>query len=299
MKITCYPSIEKRYDVILSKAIARGARRLGHDVRVKDIRDFAEVDDTDVAVMVGVKGHSRRCFDAHLAAGRHTIYLDKGYVRGKGGLLSVRYWRAAVDAFQPVDYFFSPARRASCCEGVATAARWSRASKDIVPMCEKRDGCVVFAGSSQKYCNWHGLGDATQYAVSVLDRLKECTSRPTVYRPKPSARCDAGPVPGHLFSGPTESYNALLKNVFMLVTFGSNAAVEALFAGVPVLVLGDSPARVLGRTDVRECENPYYPTAKEVEVFARCLAWQQWEIEELASGEAMEYLLGIVKEKGG
>lgn len=44
-----------------------------------------------------------------------------------------------------------------------------------------------------------------------------------------------------------------------MVTWTSNAAVDALLAGVPVFCTGDCAASVMGRSDPINIEYPYYP----------------------------------------
>ncbi|MEQ8504625.1 MAG: hypothetical protein RIB80_04815 [Rhodospirillales bacterium] len=67
-----------------------------------------------------------------------------------------------------------------------------------------------------------------------------------------------------------------------MVTWTSNAAVDALLAGVPVFCTGDCAASVMGRSDPINIEYPYYPDNRYE--WAATLAANQWTLDEIASG---------------
>lgn len=67
-----------------------------------------------------------------------------------------------------------------------------------------------------------------------------------------------------------------------LVTSMSCAAVEALIAGVPVFCTHRCAARWMGKSDLTDIENPYYPERRQE--WAELLAANQWSIEELRDG---------------
>ena len=73
----------------------------------------------------------------------------------------------------------------------------------------------------------------------------------------------------------------VLTNAWALVTDHSNAGITALLEGVPTIFT--NPARKLG--EISEIENP--PMDRD---FFYGLAYQQWTLEEIRSGEAWNYL---------
>jgi hypothetical protein len=73
----------------------------------------------------------------------------------------------------------------------------------------------------------------------------------------------------------------VLPNAWALVTDHSNAGITALLEGVPTIFT--NPARKLG--EISEIENP--PMDRD---FFYGLAYQQWTLEEIRSGEAWNYL---------
>jgi hypothetical protein len=274
MRVVFYASVGKKFDDTLGKAFARGAKRHGHTCVVQPIADFDGVlPDTDVCVVVGVKSMSCPVFKAHRQAGRHAVFLDKGYTRLQGGPLGTLYWRVSVDEFQPLSYFRSD----------RPADRWERLGLDIADT-RSSGRSILFAGSSQKFCQWHGLGDATEYAAKTLRRIAKYTDRPVVYRPKPSWG-DAVPVEGFGYSSHEDRFPTALSEAHCLVTYGSNACFEALLNGVPTVVLGDGVTRPVSDTELSAVDSPRFPSYVETLQLARDLAYCQWTVDEMAAGE--------------
>lgn len=79
-----------------------------------------------------------------------------------------------------------------------------------------------------------------------------------------------------------------LQGCHALVTFMSNAAVEAAVLGVPVFVLGPAAGRAIGLSDLAHIERPDYPDTRPE--FVCTLASQQWTLDEIRAGDAWRYL---------
>lgn len=77
-----------------------------------------------------------------------------------------------------------------------------------------------------------------------------------------------------------------LTNAWALVTHSSNVAVDAVLAGVPVIVAPTNPCAPVGRTDW-EVE---YPVTPEREPWLNSLSCQQFNIGEMQSGEAWHWM---------
>jgi len=75
-----------------------------------------------------------------------------------------------------------------------------------------------------------------------------------------------------------------LADAWLLVTHSSAAAIEALLAGVPVIVTDPHCAAARFGTEFAETENPQRPDGREH--WAAQLADSQWTLAELASGKA-------------
>lgn len=83
-----------------------------------------------------------------------------------------------------------------------------------------------------------------------------------------------------------------LTGAHALVTYHSNAAVEALCAGVPVFVTGFGGAKAMGLADLTRIEAPIYPDGRRE--WAAALANSQWTFDEMADGTAWRMLNAAV-----
>lgn len=130
---------------------------------------------------------------------------------------------------------------------------------------------VLVCPQSDEFFGVFGVGD---WLGSVLAELPRHTDREIRVRRK---------------NDPTP-FAADLAGAFAVVTHSSNAAVDALIAGVPVAVTGWGPAQRLGRRDLADIENPVRPDGREE--WAAILAGQQWSREEMRSGNCWRDLRG-------
>lgn len=265
---------------ILSDAFLSGVRRHG-DIGLERQLSFDIPDPLpacDIAAMVGVK--SKRLIQAHRSVGTHTLMLDKGYVRTEvdSGMKNWKYWRVSLDSHHPTRYL----QRMS-----VDASRWNKLGIEMAPWRETGDK-ILFIGSSEKYHEFYDLTDPTQYAQKWVKRIAGVTRLPIYYRPKPSWD-DAVPIDGTKFSrgGTIES---ALRDCHAVVTHGSNAVFEAIISGVPCVVLGDAVAKHISSTQIEDVAEPKLANEAERLSLMHALAWCQWTIAEMRSGEAWAHI---------
>src|SRR3989338_6840462 len=157
--------------------------------------------------------------DACLENKVHVVYCDKSYTH--------RAWHG----FHPLHYFQSVSHPSD---------RWKKPKITLKPPREKGDH-IIFAGCSHKFAAWHNF-DIHDYARRIISEIRSHTRRPIVYRPKRSS-VPPPSIPGTRYSHAERKIEHELENAHALVTFSSNAAVDAIFHGVPVFVLGPSIAK--------------------------------------------------------
>ena len=282
MKVTLYLSDKPREHEI-GAALADGFRRHGETVAMVGTHEYVRPDwETQLAVVIGVKGHSKRITAAYRRGERHAMLVDKSYI-GRS-----EYLRLSVDGFQPA-YLHSAPRPPD---------RWNRIRDQFrIEVRPKRaqGRHLIYAGSSQKYCDWHELGDATEYAKGVCHAINK-QSHSTLklyYRPKPSwaaghpEQCKA--LNDTVFSGPNERLAQLLPGCQAVVTHGSNAAVEAVIAGVPAVVVsheGVCAAFRVAAQGVESVYDPYFPDDAERTQWLADLAYCQFDLDEMSNGTA-------------
>lgn len=278
MRVCIFRS-DKPREHILAEALEAGVKSHGDSCEMRPLTGEAQVaEGCDIAAMVGVK--SKRLFDANWHAGVHTLMFDKGYDRTQIQPTGIwKYWRVAIDGHHPTHYLsrldYGP-------------ERWNRLGLTMEPW--RFDGNkIIFAGSSEKYHDFYNMENPTDFAQKYITRIRKLNLKKTiVYRPKPSWH-EAVPIHGTVFSqeGPIEE---LLKGAFALITHGSNAVWEAIHAGVPTVVLGDAVSRSISSTECEHLRNPLLVSDRKRLKWASNLAYCQWTIAELRSGEAWKHI---------
>ena len=291
IRVVFYAS-DKPREIMLARALEKGVRSHGDAFETRRTFDYGETQegddrkypgpspDTDVAVCFGVKGKSRQIVNDHLAVGKSTLFMDKGYSRQSGEGGHTEYSRISVNGSDPLHYFMREDHRSD---------RWKALEVIVKPRQNGYNGNVLFCGSSLKYHIFHNLDDPTTYAESLFKKLRKLTERHLIYRPKPSWKA-ARPIGGTSFSNGSTSIAEALRGCHCLVTHGSAAALDAIVNGVPVIVLGGSIAKPVSDTVIEHVEKPFWPDDKLRSRWFNAMAYCQWTTEELRTGEAWDHL---------
>lgn len=185
---------------------------------------------------------------------RTWYYGDKGYF-GRG-----TFFRITRNRFQHDG------------SGIARPKRWSALGLEIQPWRTSGLHIVVCPNGHGQY-RLFGL-DAVAWIREVVGELARHTDRPVRIRWR-TTKAGAWPL------------SEDLKNAWAVVVWTSNAAVDALVAGVPVFVQStDSAAYHLGTPDLTRIERPVEPSDEERLRFFQVLAANQWTLEEIEKGVA-------------
>jgi hypothetical protein len=193
--------------------------------------------------------------------GRTWFYGDNGYFLPErvAGRCS-GYFRVTRNAFQHSG------------SGNAGPDRWNRLRLQIKPWRRFGDHIVVCPPARLLAAILDF--DADRWLKDALATLTAHTDRPIRVRQKMSwAEVMSG-------DGPPLSHD--LKGAWALVTHTSNAAVEALLAGVPVFCTAPCAAHGMGWRDLSWIERPV--THEGREQWAWNLASAQWTLAEMADG---------------
>lgn len=147
--------------------------------------------------------------------------------------------------------------------GAADATRFEALKIAIKPW-RKTGRNILVCPPNRPFARLFGL-DERLWLREVLRKIAKHTDRPVMVRPRSTSRPLA----------------ADLDDSFAVVTYMSNAAVEAVIAGVPVFCLGKCAARAMGLDDLGRVETPVYPDREQ---WAWNLAANQWTLEEMRQG---------------
>jgi hypothetical protein len=272
MRIAAYTSSEQR-DIDLSRAVLScvGDGDLVTDGNVRDGYDLHSI--------IGTK--SRDIVEQLRDRKYHYIYWDKGYFRNKWP----HWWRIAYCRQQPGDlvpHMRFDERRARKQGFFNRLKPWRRSGRHI-----------LIGGWSEKcsvFCDIEHPDDIIGDWVRVL---RGVTDRQIVYRAKPSWR-NASPIAGTKFSDTSRRRIAAdLVNAHALVTHNSGTCVDALFHGVPAVILGDGLTRSISSNALSDIERPRHATDAEKRHLVAQMAHLHFNLEELRDGSARNMLLEI------
>lgn len=213
----------------------------------------------------------RETMAAYRAAGLDFLHVDLGYWgRKRHGSDYGGNHKVALNARHPTVYFRNRRRPATRMTEAPEVRPW------------QTDGAhIVVAGLSAKGAisiDRRPLG----WEHEIFREIRKYTDRPIVYRPKPSWR-DARPVHGTIYSPPEQSIGDALTGAWALVTCYSNAAIDALAAGIPIYA-EDGVSKALSMASLSEIENPREIPVKERMQFLADVSFCHWTKAEIENG---------------
>lgn len=237
----------------------------GSDVEPTTLETWNYEDSSDPLVLRGILKHKivKRCWQDN----RPFLYMDSGYIGNRANLQNPQGWkvwhRIAPDNFQHGDIVDRP------------ADRWER--HKITPIPRRRNGHkVLIAAPDDKPCQVYGI-ELDAWLNNVQNTLKSHTDRPIELRQRDPNRRNRV----------NNDFMDALTDVWAVVTFNSNAAVEAILCGVPVFVLATcSAALPVANSNLCDIEKPFFPDPDLVQKWCRHLAYGQFHNSELKNGTA-------------
>lgn len=233
--------------------------------------DFVYEDSDAPIVMRGILKHKlmKRC----LEDGRDFYYMDTGYFGNEitpSNPNGWKYWHRIVkNNLQHNDIIQRPPDR--FLKVLRGFPAW------------KKDGRkILLAAPDEKPCKFYGIHQKV-WVKETVELIKQYTDRPVVIRDRIKSRTDRMKV--------ASLKEALDDDVFALVTFNSNSAVESIFHGIPAFTLAPVHAAApVSLQDLSKIETPFYASEEELDKWARHLAYGQFHVRELKDGSAKRKL---------
>jgi hypothetical protein len=219
----------------------------------------------DPLVLRGILKHKiyKRCW----ADGRPFLYMDTGYFGNRPNPLNPHGWkvwhRVVPDNIQHSDIIERP------------ADRWEKLG--IRPEPRKKTGSkILIAAPDVKPCQVYGI-ELQQWLDDTINKIKQHTDRPVEIRQRDPNRQRRL----------ANDFSTALQDVHAVVTYNSNAAVEAVLCGVPVFIGAPvSAALPVGNRDLGKIDDPWFPDPDLVQAWCRHLAYGQFHNNELGNGTA-------------
>lgn len=150
--------------------------------------------------------------------------------------------------------------------------RWAKLGIELAPWREDGDHILVLP---QRGMGSPGVAMPRNWLASVLLHLSNVTKRPVRVRKHPG-------------QNQCISLEDDLKGAWAAVTWGSGAGIKSIVAGVPVFhTMGKWIGASAATTNLSDIENPYL--GDRLPMLQR-LAWAQWTLPEIESGEPFRAL---------
>lgn len=271
MKFACHFNPKNRRSSTVAAAMALGCQRAGY--YATQVPNFENVE-ADVCIAYGW-GHPE-LFQKYKMRGGHFIYVDLGWwARKPVSSILQGHHKVVVDAREPNAYFRRRHPTDRLLKFHPRIAPWRTTGSHI-----------LLAGMSEKSARTRGLAP-TQWekqAVAIIRQI--CPQRPIVYRPKPSWE-GAAPIPGTIYSPPTQPLEAALRGAWVTVAHHSNVTVDSLQAGVPIHCEGG--VALEASTNMAALETPR-TDCDRLSLLAD-VAYCQWSIPEISAGDCIRHLL--------
>lgn len=253
------------------RAAFAGVEAAGHRALWRNPGPFtpAQIEACELVVVNGLAGPCASVRDAYQGAGVPVLVVDWGYFR-RG-----EYFQLGID-----DLNWMPPQE---CPG----DRWERLGLRLAGWRERKEGHILVCG--QKDSDAQHRINPDMWAQEAIAKLRGFTDREIVWRPHPRGKISSGNGADRMSAGgPLEED---LRGCHALVTFNSNAGREALVAGVPVFCDRSAAYAEIANTELAEIESP---VLRDRAAHFNRLAYAQWTLEELASGEALSFVIQFV-----
>lgn len=279
MRVLIYQQSNERSRHIC-EAFLNGVRAAGDDASITKMEPGKSAPVADVAIFYGQSEGGRELLNSYVKAGKHVLYIDMGYWNRKtkqdmyGG-----YHKIALNDLHPT---------ARQLDAPCSDDRFKEQGIKVIGGQPPRGDHVLLAGLSEKAALVNGL-QPYEWENKTIELIRQYTDRPIVFRPKPSWK-GAKPIPGTIFSGKNQPLNDVLLNAHCVVTRHSNVAIDALVEAIPAFTQLGASRGFCGSFDelryIDVIESPPYRARYD---FLSSLAYCQWNLEEMRSGEAWRW----------
>jgi hypothetical protein len=139
---------------------------------------------------------------------------------------------------------------------------------------------ILLVAPSDKPCKYYGI-NRRKWLKETIATLEKHTDRPIFVREK-SPRWNRSQ---------NTLYEALADDVWAVVTYNSIAAVEAVHFGIPAFTLAPTAADPVCSKDLSQIESPFKPDENFVYKWLSSIAYGQFSMSEMISGEAWQMVL--------
>ena len=296
MKVIVYLSAnsDPLHDYVLLAAFAGWAKMPNADFSWRRADDYKP---SDVAVVFGTykkklpwTEHRGRVLEEQTGRGLTTVVIDSGYVKRGAG--PHNYYAVGLNGLNGWADFRNQSFHPGEGKGMPDD-RWKALGVEMKPW-RTDDGSgthIVVLGQVPWDASVQHV-DLDQFLVDQVDYIKRAQRhwrRPLVFRRHPKAPVGSMPKIEALLPASDKTLAEDLERAFVVVTYNSNSAVDAILAGTPAIVVGEGDMlNNMCSRSIHEINSPRRGGNREQ--WAAGLAWAQWTPAEMREGLPWKHL---------
>jgi hypothetical protein len=204
-----------------------------------------------------------------------------------GALDRNNLWKIAVNSIDNTGYF-GPINN-------------SNSRKNKLKLCEKpwrQSQNIIVACQNSNSHLWNNMPNQEIWLNDTIDQIKKFTDRPIIIRPHPRfpvniKRSDVIIQNPQKISNTYDSYDFTesLKSAWALINHNSNPGIISAMHGIPVFVDKTSLAFSVGNISFSNINNPQMSDRTQ---WLNDIAYTEWSIEEIESGEPLNRILNFL-----
>lgn len=139
----------------------------------------------------------------------------------------------------------------------------------------KEGSTVMLCPPSKKTGEFYDF-NTDLWLEDTYNKIKKYTDRDIIIREKPKLKLNR-----------SKSLIDSFKETYCIVIYNSNAATEAIYNGIPAIVLGDAASKFVAERKIENIENLYYPDRTN---WLKNIMYNQFTKDEIAEGKAIQFL---------
>lgn len=263
---------------IVCEAMSKGLWFLDIPHVRKSVQEYKGTPEGDVAVFYGKRDKLFQLRKDYRTAGKTFVYIDLGYWGRLEGSRYEGYHKVTVNDYHPT-WFFQLNHHP--CD------RFARFGLEVKEKEHLDSGYVLIPGMSLKQACVSRYG-FEEWERETIAKIRTLTKRPIAYKPKDTCGHVATEGLADLYIDPKMPIDKALGGAYVVVTKHSNVGVDALLNDVP-LIAQEGVASCLSQ-DWEHFGDLKSPPASVRRQFMCDLAYTQWSVPEMRTGECWKHL---------
>lgn len=277
MKVGIFFPVGNDEHVKMLSAFSFGLQSLNVDYELYPVDEYHAC---EIAVVFGIGKKNvpvswprGKIIDEQHKRGKQVIVIEKGFVNRDD------YYMVGFNGLN---------NRANFRVNHQPSDRWEQLGVTLKPFHDRRKN-IVICGQVPTDASVQNV-DIIEWSVDTVKQAKRISTRPIVFRPHPLAIDRTPAIIGAATS--VKPIEKELEDAFVVVTYNSNTAVEAIIEGVPAVACDEgSMAWTVAGHDIRSINSPLVPVESFRQQWANNLAYTQWNINEFHEGLPWQHLM--------